>query len=106
MSTAPSSTPMLAPTGLKAWARLSRCVALPSGPIAITKGLADVSRIESPAARTNRARRKNPYTSAELAGMKSSPPIAARPSPVSTPTLYPKRRLIRAAGMASVKYAP
>ena len=58
MSTAPSSTPMFAPTGLKAWARLSRWVALPSGPIAITNGLADVSRIDSPAASTKRAIRK------------------------------------------------
>ena len=59
MSTAPSSTPMFAPTGLNAWARLSRWVALSSGPIAITNGLADVSRIDSPAASTKRARRKN-----------------------------------------------
>ena len=59
MSTAPSRTPMFAPTGLNDWARLSRWVALSSGPIAITKGLAEVSRIDSPAARTNRANRKN-----------------------------------------------
>jgi hypothetical protein len=59
MSTAPSRTPTFAPTGLKAWARLSRCVALPSRPIAITNGLADVSRIDRPAASTKRAKRKN-----------------------------------------------
>ena len=87
MSTAPSRTPMFAPTGLKAWARLSRCVALSSGPIAITNGLADVSRIESPAARTNSATRNGANSSSELAGMKSRPPMDARPSPVSTPVL-------------------
>ena len=50
---------MFAPTGLNDWARLSRWVALSSGPIAMTKGLAEVSRIDSPAASTKRARRKN-----------------------------------------------
>ncbi len=43
MSTAPMSTPMLAPTGLKHWARLSRWVALPRGPIARTNGLAEAT---------------------------------------------------------------
>jgi hypothetical protein len=57
MRTAPSRTPTFAPTGLKDWARLSRWVALPSGPIAITNGFADVSRIDSPAARTKSATR-------------------------------------------------
>ena len=60
MITAPSSTPMFAPTGLNACARLSRCVALSSGPIAITNGFAEVSRIDRPAASTNSASRKNP----------------------------------------------
>jgi hypothetical protein len=59
MSSAPSSTPMFAPTGLNAWARLSRCVAEFSGPIAMTNGLAEVSRIDKPAASTKRASRKN-----------------------------------------------
>ena len=51
---------MFAPTGLNAWARLSRWVALSSGPIAMTNGLAEVSRMDSPAASTNRATRKSP----------------------------------------------
>ena len=51
---------MLAPTGLNDWARLSRRVAVSSGPIAMAKGLAEVSRIDSPAASTNRAARKSP----------------------------------------------
>jgi hypothetical protein len=42
---------MFAPTGLNDWARFSRWVAFSSGPIAITKGLAEVSRIDRPAAR-------------------------------------------------------
>ena len=78
---------MFAPTGLKAWARFSRWVALSSGPIAMTKGLAEVSRIDSPAASTNSATRKNTNSSSRLAGMKSSPPTVASPRPVSTPVL-------------------
>ena len=60
MSTAPMSTPRLAPTGLNDCARLSRWVALASSPIAMTKGLAEVSRIESPAASTKSASRNMP----------------------------------------------
>ena len=78
---------MFAPTGLNAWARLSRCVALSSGPIAITNGLAEVSRIDSPAASTNRATRNGTNSSSLLAGMNSRPPTVASPSPVSTPVL-------------------
>ena len=78
---------MFAPTGLNACARFSRWVALISGPIAITKGLAEVSRMESPAASTNSATRKNPYARSWLAGMKSNPPTVASPRPVSTPVL-------------------
>ena len=51
---------MFAPTGLNAWARFSRWVALISGPIAMTNGLAEVSRMDSPAASTNSAMRKSP----------------------------------------------
>ena len=87
MTIAPSRTPMFAPTGLNAWARFSLWVALSSGPIAMTKGFAEVSRIDSPAASTNRAIRKGANFSSPLAGMKSSPPTAASPSPVSTPAL-------------------
>jgi hypothetical protein len=87
MTTAPSSTPMFAPTGLNDCARLSRCVALCSGPIAMTNGLAEVSRIESPDASTKSATRKGTNSSRLLAGMNSRPPIEASPSPVSTPVL-------------------
>src|ERR1700730_7090625 len=51
-------TPMLVPTGLKAWARFSRRVALPSGPMEMMKGFAEVSRIDSPAASAKSATRK------------------------------------------------
>ena len=78
---------MFAPTGLNAWARLSRCVAVGSGPMEITNGLADVSRIDRPAASTNSAMRKKPYSSSLPAGMNRNPPTVASPSPVSTPVL-------------------
>lgn len=58
MSVAASSTPMFVPRGLKAWARLRRRVADSSGPIEMTKGFAEVSRMEHPAAMANRAPRK------------------------------------------------
>ena len=56
----PSSTPMLAPTGLNDCARLSRRVPVSSGPIAMTNGLAEVSRMDRPAASTNRAIKNTP----------------------------------------------
>ncbi len=56
----PSSTPMLAPTGLNDWARFSRRVAVSSGPIAMAKGLAEVSRMDRPAASTNSAIKNTP----------------------------------------------
>src|SRR3954447_19467289 len=101
-----AARPMFAPTGLNAWARFSRWVALSSGPIAIANGLADVSRIDRPAARTNSAARNGANANSLLAGRNRRPPSVARPSPVRTPALYPNRRLIIAAGMASEKYAP
>ena len=52
-----SSTPMFVPTGLKAWARFRRRVAVASEPSDMTYGLAEVSRIEHPAAIANRATR-------------------------------------------------
>jgi hypothetical protein len=55
--------------------------------MAITKGLAEVSRMERPAARTNSAARNGVNASSSLAGTKRRPPTAARPSPVSTPVL-------------------
>ena len=57
ISTAPMSTPRFAPIGLKACARLSLRVEVASSPIAITKGFAEVSRMDSPAARVNNASR-------------------------------------------------
>ena len=53
------STPRLEPIGLKAWAKLSLRVPFSSGPMAMTKGLALVSRIDSPDARVNRAARNS-----------------------------------------------
>ena len=87
ISTAPSRTPMFAPTGLKACARFSRWVAVSSGPIAIANGLAEVSRIDKPAASTNSATRNGANSSSELAGKNSTPPTVASPRPVSTPVL-------------------
>ena len=78
---------MFAPTGLNACARFSRWVALCSGPIAIANGLAEVSRIDRPAASTNSATRNGTYASSSLAGKNRSPPTVASPSPVSTPVL-------------------
>jgi len=78
---------MFAPTGLNACAKFNRWVADSSGPIAITNGFAEVSRIDSPAASTNSAHRKNPYCSSRLAGMNRTPPSDASPRPVSTPAL-------------------
>ena len=57
MRVAASSTPMFVPTGLNACAKLSRRVAVSSGPSESTYGLAEVSRIEQPAAIANRATR-------------------------------------------------
>ena len=57
MSVVAISTPRLDPIGLKACAKLRRRVALCSGPIDITKGLALVSRMDSPEARVNNAAR-------------------------------------------------
>ncbi len=48
---------MFVPTGLNAWARFKRRVAVLSAPSDITYGFADVSRIEQPAAIANRATR-------------------------------------------------
>ena len=48
---------MFVPTGLKAWARFRRRVAVASEPSDMTYGLAEVSRIEHPAAIANRATR-------------------------------------------------
>jgi len=48
---------MFVPTGLNAWAKFSRRVAVLSGPSEMTYGLAEVSRIEQPAAIANRATR-------------------------------------------------
>ena len=66
--TAASRTPRLVPSGLNDCARLSRLVAVPSGPIAMANGLAEVSRTERPAARMNRAMRKKPKVSDLAAG--------------------------------------
>jgi hypothetical protein len=63
-----SSTPMFVPTGLNAWAKLRRRVAVDSGPSERTYGFADVSRIEQPAAIANRAMRKASYVMILLAG--------------------------------------
>ena len=52
-----SSTPMFVPTGLNAWARFRRRVAVASEPSDMTYGFAEVSRIEQPAAIANRATR-------------------------------------------------
>ena len=57
MNVEASSTPMFVPTGLNAWAKFSRRVAVLSGPSEMTYGLAEVSRIEQPAAIANRATR-------------------------------------------------
>ncbi len=51
------STPMLVPSGLNACAKFSRRVAVASGPREITYGLAEVSRMEQPAASANSATR-------------------------------------------------
>ena len=48
---------MFVPTGLNAWARLSRRVAVASEPSEMTYGFAEVSRIEQPAAIANSATR-------------------------------------------------
>ena len=48
---------MFVPTGLNAWARFNRRVAVLSGPSEMTYGFAEVSRIEQPAAIANRATR-------------------------------------------------
>jgi len=87
ISTAPSSTPMFAPTGLNACARFSRWVALSSGPIAIANGFAEVSRIDRPAASTNSATRNGAKVSIWAAGKNMTPPTVASPSPVRTPVL-------------------
>ena len=55
ISRSASSTPRLEPMGLNACAKLRRRVALCSGPMDITKGLALVSRMDRPAARVNSA---------------------------------------------------
>ena len=52
-----TSTPMFVPTGLNAWARFSLRVAVFSEPSERTYGLAEVSRIEQPAAIANSATR-------------------------------------------------
>ena len=59
---------MLVPSGLNACARLSRRVADSSGPSEITYGLAEVSRIEQPAAMANSAKRNASKVMILLAG--------------------------------------
>lgn len=78
---------MFVPSGLNAWARLSRLVAVSSGPRESTYGFADVSRIEQPAAIAKSATRKASNVMILLAGKKAKEPSAARPRPVSKPTL-------------------
>ena len=68
MSVAASRTPMFVPSGLKACARLSRLVAVSSGPIESTYGFAEVSRIEQPAAIAKSATRKASNVMILLAG--------------------------------------
>ena len=40
------------------------------------------------------------------AGMNSSAPVEASPRPMTTPPLYPRRLLMKEAGIARQKYAP
>ena len=87
MNTVPASTPQMAPTGLNACARLSRCSEVAVGPSCAINGFDAVSRKARPLATTNRAIRKKLYWPEFAAGRKRKQPLANKIRPVRRPAL-------------------
>src|ERR1035437_3089534 len=101
MNSVPASTPVIAPIGLNACEKFNLLAALSGSPICAIKGLAAVSRNDRPLAITNSASKKHQYWPTRAAGQKRNVPVPNRQRPAIIPDLYPKRRIIKAAGVAN-----